>query len=54
MWESQEACDRAFEERIHPAVGSVLQEIGFRPAGEPDRRVVVAVDVLLGGESPQS
>jgi hypothetical protein len=35
VWESEGACARAFEERIHPAVFSVFQEIGFRPDGEP-------------------
>ncbi len=35
VWESEEACGRAFEERIHPAVGSVFKEMGFRPDGEP-------------------
>jgi hypothetical protein len=35
VWESQEACARAFEERIHPAVYGVFSEIGFKPDGEP-------------------
>lgn len=35
IWESEEACTRAFDERIHPAVYSVFKEIGFRPDGEP-------------------
>jgi hypothetical protein len=35
IWESEEACTRAFDERIHPAVYSVFKEIGFQPAGEP-------------------
>lgn len=35
VWESQEACARAFTEHIHPAVYGVFQEIGFRPDGEP-------------------
>ena len=35
MWESEELCARAFEERIHPAVYGVFQEIGLRPDGEP-------------------
>jgi hypothetical protein len=35
VWESEAACTRAFDERIHPAVHSVFKEIGFRPEGEP-------------------
>ena len=35
VWESEELCARAFEERIHPAVQAVFKEIGFRPDGEP-------------------
>jgi hypothetical protein len=35
VWESEEACGRAFEQRIHPAVYSVFKEMGFRPDGEP-------------------
>lgn len=33
VWESAEACARAFDERIHPAVAAVLAE--DRPPGEP-------------------
>jgi hypothetical protein len=36
IWESEEACTRAYDERIHPAVYSVFKEIGFRPEGEPE------------------
>jgi hypothetical protein len=36
IWESEEACARAFDDRIHPAVYSIFQEIGFRPEAEPD------------------
>jgi len=35
VWESEELCRRAFDERIHPAVYGVFKEIGFRPNGEP-------------------
>lgn len=41
VWDSQEACARAFEERIHPAVNAVLG--GARPAQEP---TVERLDVL--------
>jgi hypothetical protein len=33
VWESEEACTRAFKERIHPAVDAAFG--GNRPAGEP-------------------
>jgi hypothetical protein len=41
VWESEEACARAFEERIHPAVDAAFG--GERPAEEP---VVHRLDVL--------
>ena len=34
VWESEELCTRAFEERIHPAVYGAFKDIGFRPDGE--------------------
>ncbi len=40
-WESEQACERAFNERIHPAVDAVFG--GNRPAGEP---TVHRLDVL--------
>lgn len=45
VWESEEACGRAFEERIHPAVSSVFKEIGFRPDGEPAVNRLDIIDV---------
>ncbi len=45
VWESREQCDRAFDERIHPAVWAVLTEAGLRPGGEPPRREVDVVDL---------
>ena len=48
VWESREACDRAFEEHIHPAVYGTFQEIGFRPEGEPARELVELVDLMRG------
>ncbi len=33
VWESEAACARAFEDRIHPAVDAAFG--GNRPAGEP-------------------
>ncbi|MPZ82169.1 MAG: hypothetical protein GEV28_17930 [Actinophytocola sp.] len=35
VWESEEDCARAFEERVHPAVHGVFREIGFDPGAEP-------------------
>jgi hypothetical protein len=41
VWDSEEACTRAFEERIHPAVNAAFG--GQRPTEEP---VVHRLDVL--------
>ncbi len=41
VWESEQACARAFEERIHPAVDAVFG--GTRPSSEPE---VHRLDVL--------
>ena len=41
VWESEQACTRAFEERIHPAVDAAFG--GARPQGEPE---VHRLDVL--------
>ncbi len=41
VWESEQACARAFEDRIHPAVDAAFG--GQRPAQEP---VVHHLDVL--------
>ena len=50
VWESRDACDKAFDERIHPAVGAALG--GARPASEPIREeleILHATGALLGG-----
>jgi hypothetical protein len=44
VWESEEACARAFEERIHPAVHGVFKEAGFRPDGEPTTTRLDVID----------
>lgn len=45
VWESEDACSRAFAERIHPAVDAAFG--GNRPAAEP---TVQHLDVLhVGG-----
>jgi hypothetical protein len=41
VWESEEACARAFEERIHPAVDAAFG--GQRPSVEPE---VHRLDIL--------
>lgn len=41
VWESEEACTRAFDERIHPAVERAFS--GTRPSGEP---VMHRLDVI--------
>ncbi len=41
VWESEQACTRAFEERIHPAVDAAFS--GQRPSAEPE---VHRLDVL--------
>lgn len=46
VWESEEACARAFDERIHPAVDIAFG--GDRPSTEP---VVHRLDVLHAGGS---
>jgi hypothetical protein len=46
VWVSKEACDRAFAQRIHPAVQQTFRELGFQPDGEPTRREIDLVDVV--------
>lgn len=50
VWESREACARAFDERIHPAVDRAFG--GARPAGEPEVHPLEVVD-LRGSLVPQ-
>jgi hypothetical protein len=50
VWESEAACAKAFDERIHPAVDAAFG--GQRPSGEPtvDRlEVLHATGALLAG-----
>jgi hypothetical protein len=42
VWESEEACTRAFEERIHPAVDAAFG--GNRPASEPEVHHLDVID----------
>ncbi len=48
VWESKEACDAAFETRIHAAVSATFKEAKFRPAGEPRRDEVSVVELVVG------
>jgi hypothetical protein len=48
VWESESACERAFEERIHPAVFGAFRELGFRPAGEPARTPLDVIEIRSG------
>jgi hypothetical protein len=51
VWESKQACERAFDERIHPAVDAAFG--GQRPSGEPtvERLEVLHADGALLGVS---
>lgn len=42
VWESEQACTRAFEERIHPAVDAAFG--GNRPATEPEVHHLDVID----------
>lgn len=44
VWASQEACDKAFDDRIHPAVDAAFG--GDRPATEPTREVLEIVHAI--------
>lgn len=49
VWESEQACTRAFAERIHPAVNAAFG--GNRPASQPEVHhldVIDASGALLG------
>ena len=44
VWASEEACDKAFDDRLHPAVDAAFG--GNRPATEPTREVVEVVHAM--------
>ena len=50
VWESREACARAFDERIHPAVDRAFG--GARPESEPEVHRLEVVD-LRGALVPE-
>lgn len=52
VWESPQACERAFDERIHPAVYGVFSETGFTPAGGPQKEPLDVVDLTCGSAIP--
>ena len=54
VWESKEACDRAFETRIHPAVRETFQKIGFRPSGEPHRHEIELVEAFVSASAKRA
>ena len=43
VWESEEACTRAFDERIHAAVDAAFG--GARPGTEPEVHVLDVIDI---------
>ena len=43
VWESEEACTRAFDERIHAAVDTAFG--GARPGTEPEVQVLDVIDI---------
>lgn len=45
VWESEEACARAFDEIIHPAVYETFKATGFRPEGEPEKENITVIEV---------
>ena len=47
VWESKEQCDRAFEERVHPAVDAAFAAAtgAPRPAAEPTRTLLDVIEV---------
>lgn len=46
VWESREAHDRFFEDRVHPALGRVFARVGFQPpAEEPPRQELDVRDI---------
>jgi hypothetical protein len=45
VWESEEACDDAFEAVVHPAVHPVLESRGIVVNGEPPRIPLNVIDV---------
>ncbi len=51
VWESEQACDDAFESVIHPVVHPLLVDRGVHVQGEPPRVPVRVVDVRFADGS---
>jgi hypothetical protein len=49
VWESEEVCTRAFDERIHTAVDAAFG--GARPATEPEVKVLDVLDITASAMS---
>jgi hypothetical protein len=45
VWESEQACDAAFEAVVHPAVHPVIMARGIQVQGEPPRTPLNVIDV---------
>jgi len=45
VWESEDACDAAFEAVVHPAVHLVLAQRNVQVQGEPPRTPLRVIDV---------
>jgi hypothetical protein len=53
VWESEAACERFTEERLHPVVGRALSRHQVRVAGEPPRQPVQVAHVWGAIEAAQ-
>ncbi len=54
VWRTQEACDRFVEERLHPVVHPLLEEmLGFTPP-EPERQELEVIHVWGEGGTFES
>jgi hypothetical protein len=51
VWESEDACDKAFETVVHPAVHPVLRKHGVSPPGEPPRTPITVLEVRFADGS---
>jgi hypothetical protein len=54
VWESEAACERFTEQRLHPVVGPVLARHQVQPDREPPRLPVHIADVWVGTAAVES
>lgn len=54
VWESEQACDAAFESVVHPAVHPVLRERNVQVQGEPPKHPLRVVEVRFADGSTRS